>query len=350
MNNDLEKYITSIDSSLKEALLKLNSLGEDGTLYVIDNNFQLIGSLTDGDIRRKLIELEREKPTIAAFINRNPHYIKEEELETKTVANYRKSGIKSIPIVDSNHEIVRVIDFSITKSYIPVQALLMAGGLGSRLGELTKTTPKSLIEIGGKSIIDYIIDEMIFYGITDMTFAVRHLKEKIIEHITNRNLKNTTINFIHEVQRLGTLGAASNLENLQTDYILVSNTDLLCKLNFEEFYIKCVEEDADMAVLAIPYEVKVPYGVFGISDSKIFDLVEKPTYTYYSNGGIYLIKSKHISLIPPNEFYNATDLMLNLIRDKKKVISYPSNDLWVDIGKPSDLEKAKIIVSNFNRI
>ena len=154
----------------------------------------------------------------------------------------------------------------------------------------------------------------------------------------NRNIK---IDYVIEKNPLGTIGAVSKINNFKHDYILVTNSDILTNLNYENFFVDFIKKDADMSVVTIPYDVEIPYAVMETKDDDVLSFIEKPTYTYYSNGGIYLIKKNILDNIPKNKFFNSTDLMELLIKKNYKIISYPMRDYWLDIGKSSDYYKAK---------
>ena len=145
---------------------------------------------------------------------------------------------------------------------------------------------------------------------------------------------------------LGTIGAVSKITNFSHDYVLVMNSDLLTNLDYEHFFLEFLKQDADMAVVTIPYQVNVPYAVLETTNGHIVNFKEKPTYTYYSNGGIYLVKKEVLQHIPEEQHFNATDLMETLIQKKKKVFSYPLSGYWLDIGNHSDFEKAMADIKN----
>ena len=209
----------------------------------------------------------------------------------------------------------------------------MAGGEGKRLRPLTEKTPKSLLKVGNRPIIEHNIDRLAEYGVENIYISIKYLQ--------NGEAKNISISYVKEDVPLGTIGAVSLINNLNSDYILVMNSDILTNIDYEDFFMEFVIQDADMAVATIPYKVDIPYAVLETSQNLVIDLKEKPTYTYYSNAGIYLIKKDLIKLIPTNSFFNATDLMELLIKSGKKLISYPLHSYWLDIGKHNDFEKAQ---------
>ena len=335
------KHLINSNSKIKNALELLSKIGLDTILFAINEKNQLIGSITDGDIRRGLLKgLSIENP-ISEIINPNPKFIRKENYSIAEIKNLRNKHYTVFPIIDKNDVIINIISFRSLLSYLPIDVVIMAGGLGSRLKPLTDKIPKPLLKIGDKTIIDYNIDRLISLGVDDFWISVRYLADQIKEHFGNGNNRNIKIEYVSEDSPLGTIGAVSKINNFKHDYVLVTNSDILTNLNYESFFEDFIEKDADMSVVTIPYEVKIPYAVIDTKNNNILSFIEKPTYTYYSNGGIYLIKKSILKNIPKNKLFNSTDLMELLIEKKLNLISYPIHDYWLDIGKHKDYIKAQ---------
>jgi dTDP-glucose pyrophosphorylase len=329
------------DSTIKQALIQLDILAKDAILFIIDENDKLIGALTDGDVRRGLIKGIGIDDKVNSIIQANPKYIRKGERDINKVIEYREGNFRILPIIDKDDKVVNVINFREIRSYLPVDAVIMAGGRGQRLQPLTDTTPKPLLKVGGKAIMEHNIDRLALYGIDDFWFSVKYLGEQIEAHFGNGSQRNIIIDYVWEDEPLGTIGAVSKITNFAHDYVLVMNSDLLTNLDYEHFYLDFMSQDADFAVVTIPYQVSVPYAVLETSNGHVMSFKEKPTYTYYSNGGVYLMKKEVLDYIPKNAHFNATDLMEKLIEEKKKVLSYPLLGYWLDIGKHDDFEKAQ---------
>lgn len=334
-------HIISIETKIKEALIKLNDLNLDNILFVVDSNSKLVGSLTDGDIRRALIKGVEIESSVEEVIQKEPKYIIKGQNNLNKIIELREGNFKIIPVVDSDFKIINVINFRNLKSYLPVDAVIMSGGRGQRLQPLTDSIPKPLLKVGGKAIIEHNLDRLAIFGIDDFWISLRYLGEQIESHLGNGDEKNVNIEYIWESEPLGTIGAVSRINNFQHDYVLVTNSDLLTNIDYEKFFLEFLNNDADLAVLTIPYQINIPYAVLETKNGIVKSLKEKPTYTYYSNGGIYLIKKNVLKLIPKNTFYNSTDLMESLISKNYKVISYPFSGYWLDIGKHEDFERAQ---------
>ena len=217
----------------------------------------------------------------------------------------------------------------------------MAGGTGTRLMPLTEKTPKPLLKVGDKAIMEHNLDRLSLYGIDDYWFSVKYLGEQIEDFFGKGEEKSINIKYVWENNPLGTIGAVSKIKDFRHNYVLVTNSDVLTNLDYEDFYLDFIDKDADFSVVTIPYEVNIPYAVLENKDGNIISFKEKPTYTYYSNGGIYLIKKEMLDYIPKDEFFNTTDLIESLIKKNKKVISYPLSGYWLDVGKHEDFEKAQ---------
>ena len=333
-------------STIKKALFQFNELSPDAILFVVDAEDKLIGALTDGDVRRGLLKGFAIDSFVDEIIQDNPRYITKGENNLQKIIEYREGDFRIVPVVDENHRVVNVINFRKIKSYLPIDAVIMAGGRGQRLQPLTDTTPKPLLKVGGKAIMEHNLDRLALFGIDDFWVSVKYLGEQIENYFGQGIEKNIKIEYVWENEPLGTIGAVSQIKNFEHDYILVTNSDLLTNIDYEQFFLDFIKQDADLAVLTIPYQVSIPYAVLETNNGIVKSFKEKPTYTYYSNGGIYLIKKEVLKYIPQETFFNATDLMEELIKNNLKVISFPFSGYWLDVGKHEDFEKAHIDIHN----
>jgi dTDP-glucose pyrophosphorylase len=347
-NYSYKKHFLKIGSTIQEALALLNVLAKDAIVFIVSADNKLIGSLTDGDVRRGLLAGYKIDQVVDGIINFSPHYLRKGAADIEKVIEYRENNFQIIPILDKNDSIVNVINFRKIKSYLPVDAVIMAGGRGERLRPLTDTIPKSLLKVGDKPIMEHNFDRLTSYGIDDFWISIKYLGEQIEAYFENGRNKNVIVQFVKEDDPLGTIGAVSKIKDFQHKYILITNSDLLTNLNYEHFFLSFLKQGADLAVLTIPYHVSVPYAVLEASNGHIINFEEKPTYTYYSNGGIYLLKRSIIDVIPKESLYNATDLMRDLIKQNKKIISYPLQGYWLDIGSHKDYAKAQQDIKNID--
>lgn len=344
--NQVFRHIISQSSKISEALHRMDALASDATLFVVNEENSLIGSLTDGDIRRGLMKGYSLEVPVSKFANLKPKYLLKDEYTIDTVIELRKGNYLIIPILDNNNKIIKVINFKEIRSYLPIDTVIMAGGMGQRLLPLTLNIPKPLLKVGEKPIIEHNIDRLANYGIDDFWITIKYLGNKISEYLRDGSSKNINIEYICENEPLGTIGAVSMIKNFKHETILLTNSDILTNLDYEDFYLDFIRHQADLSILTIPYKIDIPYAVLETSNNVVLRLKEKPTYTYFSNGGIYLIKKECLNYLPKNTHFNATDLIEKLITINKKIISYPLSGYWLDVGKHEDFEKAQIDIKH----
>lgn len=341
------KYIIKENRTLIEALKAINVMGHNEalTLFVEDEKNAIIGTLTDGDIRRSLIYGYTLETMVGMIAHRNFSFLKAVGYDVKQIHTAKEKGIELLPVLNDQMQIVDVVNLKKQKSYLPIDAVLMAGGKGERLRPLTETTPKPLLKVGEKCIIDYNIDRLINYGVRHISVTVNYLKEQIEEHFTEpRN--NVKVKMVCEPKFLGTIGSIKFVESFYYNTVLLMNSDLFTNIDYEDFFLHFKDNDADMSIAAVPYTISVPYGIFELDGREIKGVLEKPTYNYYANAGIYLIKRELLDLIPEGEFFDATDFMDMLMKKGYKVIRFPLNGIWIDIGNPQDYQKAKDLVKH----
>ena len=343
MNN----HIIDDNKTLLDALSQINDLApEPLVLFVVDEENRMVGTLTDGDSRRALIAGASVNDKVKKIMHRYFNYMKADDIRNvEEIRHQKEMHMKLVPILDEEKHIVDIINLEKFKTRLPVDAVLMAGGKGERLRPLTEKTPKPLLPVGNKAIIDHNVDRLISYGIRHINVTVNYLKEQIEAHYQEpRN--GVQVQTVREPKYLGTIGSIKFVSKFFNDTILVMNSDLFTNIDYEDFYLHFKEHDAVMSVAAVPYNVSIPYGILDLEGRNIHGLLEKPQYTYYANAGIYLIKRRALDKIPNDTFYNATDLVEKLISEEKKVIRYPLNGTWIDIGNPQEYQKAQDLVKH----
>lgn len=342
MNTNDKKHIIYNHQSVRDALIKLNDLKVNTILIVVDENDHLIGSLTDGDLRRGFIKGLTFDNDIMDYLQPDPLCIYEDDLQSTDINNLRLRNFMVIPIVDRDKKITRILNLTQIQSVVPADVFIMAGGRGQRLMPLTQNTPKPMLHVGDKPILEHNIDRLIQFGIKNIYLSVNYLADCIKDYFGDGSNKGVNVRYVHEDKPLGTLGSVKLVEELEHDYVMVMNSDLLTDIDFNGFFQSFIRSGADMAVATTSYNVEVPYGVMEVDNGNFVNaLKEKPRYTYYSNAGIYIIKKELLSLVPHNEFYNVTDLMESLIQEGKQLVSFPILGYWLDIGKHEDFKQAQ---------
>lgn len=345
----MKNHIISKNITLLDALGKINSVApEPLVLFVLDDEERMVGTLTDGDSRRALIAGASVNDKVEKIMHRYFNYMKIDDInDVKEIKRQKELKMKLVPVLDNNKHIVEIINLEKYKTRLPIDAVLMAGGKGERLRPLTEKTPKPLLKVGDKAIIDHNIDRLIGYGVKHINVTVNYLGEQLEEHFKEPK-GEIQVQTVREPKFLGTIGSIRFVKEFFNDTVLVMNSDLFTNINYEDFFLHFKEHDADMSVAAVPYTVSVPYGIFDLEGRDIQGLIEKPTYNYYANAGIYLIKRTALDEIPEDSFFNATDLIEKLIAENKKVIRFPLNGTWIDIGNPQEYQKANELVKHLN--
>lgn len=339
--------LISENATIIDALKHLNQVAGLSRMiqFVYDKNKRIIGSLTDGDVRRSLIKDKDVNKSISLLCNRNFlfRYADEGYIDFE---RYREKDIKILPLLDRNQGLVDILDLDKIQSKLPLEAVLMAGGRGQRLRPLTDTMPKPMLPLGDKPIIEHNIDRLIKFGVKKFYISVKYLGQQIVDYFGDGNEKGVQIEYIWEDKPLGTAGALSLIKGFSTKYIVLMNSDLFTDVNFENLYLNILREKALMTIATVPYTTKVPYGIFDLEGDHIVGITEKPTYVNYANAGVYLLDTSIINQIPYKEFFNITDLIQVLLDKKEPINQVPIIGNWIDIGQHQDYLRAQEIMNH----
>lgn len=343
----MEKHIIRESLTLIDALRRLNELsGKTMTLFVIKDNDRMTGTLTDGDIRRALVGGASLDTRIDDVMHRNYRYIQGDEIDVEEIRKFRRQGITLIPWLDDSGKIRQIVNLSDNHTILPLSAILMAGGKGERLRPLTLDTPKPLLKIGEKAIIDYNIEALASCGITDITVTTRYMAEKIHDHFRNP-VAGVKVKCVKEEDASGTIGSASLVNLPEEGYTLVMNSDLLTTISFEDMYLHHISNQADITIAAIPYQVSVPFAILSTDKEradKVIGLEEKPSYSYFANAGIYIFPNSVLRKVPTTGRTDATELIEQSISQGMTVSLFPLNGTWIDVGSPADFRQANELI------
>ena len=337
----MDRHIISENAQLIDAIAKLNQLsGKVMTLFVIDHNHRVTGSLTDGDVRRALLSGVSVTDPVSRAANIRFKALRGDSIDLRLLRQYRKAGLRLVPRLDGKGVITDIIDTTRTATRLPVTAILMAGGKGERLRPLTLTTPKPLLKIGQQPIIDYNIKALARAGVTDIYVTVNYMADKIEEHFASP-VAGVNVKCVREDMPLGTIGSAALVDLPKQGATIVMNSDLLATLAFEDMYLHHSNEAADITIAAVPYNVSVPYAILTTDGNSVTNLQEKPSYSYYANAGIYIIANPLLRALKTDKRTDATDLIEAAIARRLKVTYFPISGTWIDIGSPTDFAHAK---------
>ena len=339
-------------STVLEALKRIETVKNNiRTLFVLSaDNHQMLGTLTDGDVRRFLISGGQVNEDVSNAVNSNFKYLHAGDKDIHLhLHKLRDLGVWLIPVLDGARQVVDIVNLRNRVSLLPIDAVIMAGGKGERLRPITEKIPKPLVKVGDKCIIDYNIERLIQYGVNHINVTVNYLAEQIEEHFSTP-IDGVKVVTVREPKFLGTAGSIKFVKHFYNDSILLMNSDLYTDIDFEDFYLHFKMHNAAMSVAAIPYDVNIPFGVLDLDGRNIKGIKEKPRFNYFTNAGIYLFKRRVLDVYAEDTFFNATDLIEKLIEKGEKVIRYPLTGTWIDIGQHADLAKAQELVKHIHRI
>ncbi len=338
---NIDSIKLSIDTTIIDALKIIDKCAMQIGL-VVDSSNILLGTLTDGDIRRALINNFSLEDTIEKIMFKTPTTADINANIEEIISIALEKKLHQIPIVDVNNKLLdlKIVDDLIKDRVKSNKVVLMVGGLGTRLKPLTDTIPKPMLKVGDKPILETIINQFIKSGFKNFVLCVNYKSEIIKEYFGNGEKLGITIEYIYENKRMGTAGALSLLKEKPTQAFFVMNGDLLTNINCADLldYHKANKSLATMGVRE--FNMQVPYGVVNTIGSDIKTIEEKPTLNFFVSGGIYVLDPLCLEHIPENEFYDMPTLFENLIEKKLKTTSYPINDYWLDIGRMEEFEKA----------
>lgn len=341
--NTMDRHIIDADSTVLEGLRRLNDLsGGVMTLIVTDSDGRLLGTVTDGDIRRGLLRGADTGLPLREVMHTSCRSLSDTlgpQERVNALREARELSIKLLPVTDAEGRVTDLVDLTRERTRLPLTAILMAGGKGERLRPMTLTVPKPLLEIDGRPIIDYNVENLARCGIRDVWVSVRYLADQIREYFSVPR-HGITARCVEETVPLGTIGSASLVQLPEEGDTLVMNSDLLTTIDLEEMYLRHTFEGADVTVAAIPYAVSVPYAILTTEGTSVTALSEKPTYSHFANAGIYIFSNRLLRTLDPNTRTDATDLIERAMEQGLKVTYYPIKGVWIDIGSPADFRHA----------
>ena len=339
-NNTHALNITE-SATLKEAIRVIDD-GHAQIAFVVDENQLLIGTITDGDIRRALLRGESLDTPVEKIMFRRFRALPAGATEEEALALMRRETLHQIPAIDEQGRVVRLflLEELIKSKKRPNPVVIMAGGEGKRLGSLTENCPKPMLRVGGKPLLEIILEQCIDAGFQHFYLSVNYLKEQIQDHFGDGAGWHVRIDYLEETQPLGTGGALSLLLQEPTEPLLVLNGDVLTRVDYSRL-LRFHDEHQAMATMCVrEHTTQVPYGVVSIDDSNVVSLEEKPVLSHYVNAGIYLINPALLGLVPQDRFFDMPTLFEKAIQLQHRVSAFPIHEYWLDVGHPETLERA----------
>lgn len=338
---DWSKISAKKTSTIVEVMKKIDESASKIALIVDEEN-KLLGTLSDGDIRRGLLRGIQISETADKVMNTSPTYIKQGTQKSEIMQLMRELKIAHIPVLDSEGHIIGVetLDELLITPKRENHVILMAGGLGSRLGRLTNDVPKPMLKVGNKPILQTIIENFKEYGFNHFHLSVNYRSEVIEGYFKDGSQFGVNIDYIRETTKSGTAGSLSLYQPINDLPIIVMNGDLLTKMNYE----KLVEEhqsNGNVATMCVrQYEYQVPYGVIMTEGEQMVGIVEKPIQSFFVNGGIYVFSPSALKHIPSGSYFDMPTFFETLIKEGNKVGIYPIHEYWLDIGRKDDFLRA----------
>jgi len=331
-------------------VIKIIDSGTKQVALVVDENMKLLGTINDGDIRRAILNKLSLDSSIENVYIKNPMVANINETKEALLNLCSVKKIKHIPLIDEKGLLVGLstLDELVQKNSKKNRVILMVGGLGERLKPLTNETPKPMLNVGGKPILQTIVERFVSYGFTNITMCTGHKSNVVKDFFEDGAKFGAKVDYIFETKRMGTAGALSLLASKieVDDPFFVMNGDLLTNVNFENLLDFHLNNDAAATMCVKEYDYKVPYGVISLNDINITSIQEKPVHNFFVNAGIYILNPNCIELIPKNQFFDMTSLFDKVIRKKYKAISFPIREYWLDIGRHSEFQEANTNYKN----
>jgi len=327
------------DIPLREVIRILDS-GAMQIVLVVDGDNRLLGTITDGDIRRGILKgISLEAPA-NQIMNASPTVVRAGVERELVMTMMRQKQLRHIPVLDEHGSLVGLefLDEIIQHRDNPV--VLMAGGLGSRLQSLTKDCPKPMLQVGNKPLLETILENFIEHGFHKFYISVNYMGHVIKSYFGDGSRWGVDIQYLEENQRLGTGGALSLLPMRPNAPLIVMNGDVLTKVNFRQLLEFHLEHNAQATMCVREYDFQIPYGVVKIDRHNITSIEEKPIQRFFVNAGIYVLDPAAMELIPKDVFYDMPSLFESLIKRGDETSAFPIREYWLDIGQLADYDRA----------
>lgn len=329
-------------SSIKDTMGIIDSAAMKIGL-VVDKSNVLIGTVTDGDIRRGILRGFSLDESVDKIMNRHPVVSTPSQSRDTILDVMRDKGIYQVPIVDEAGCLIglEVMDDFFARKTQQSWVVLMAGGLGTRLRPITDNCPKPMLEVGGRPILETILHSFIEYGFRKFYISINYLGEVIEDYFGDGSNWGVEIHYIHEDKRLGTAGALSLLPEKPENPLVVMNADVLTKINFQHLLDFHAEHRAVATMCVREYDFQVPYGVAMVDHHRLVSIEEKPIHSFFVNAGIYVLNPDVLNMIPRDSFCDMPTVLEGLLEKKLETAVFPIREYWLDLGQRDDFLRAQ---------
>jgi dTDP-glucose pyrophosphorylase/CBS domain-containing protein len=343
-------YVVALDSSIQEAISAMDGNAKAFAM-VLDSDRRLIDTITDGDVRRAMLDGITLEEVVSALLEHKqadktysaPYAARVGTSDATLLHEMTARSLRHIPLIDENG---RVVDLAVlndlVKDYRPTPtAVVMAGGLGRRLLPLTSETPKPMLPVGGRPLLEHIVFQLRAAGIKRVAITTHFRHQMIERHFGDGSLFGIDLEYMHEGEPLGTAGGLAALANTG-ERVLVINGDVLTAVNFRAMLEFHEDHEAIMTVAVRQLEIPIPFGVVDTEAERILRLREKPTASYLANAGIYVLEPTAYGFVTPGDQCDMTDLMQMLIESSQRVVAFPVREYWADIGEPASYRQVQL--------
>ncbi|MFK0278785.1 nucleotidyltransferase family protein [Ensifer sp. NPDC090286] len=339
---NFDKALLGSNATLKELLHALDCAAEFRIILVVDAERRLVGTVTDGDVRRALLRGIGMDAPVSQILNDHPVTLPPTASHAQQKQRMLEAGVRQIVLVDEGRRVIGIttLDSLSTDYNHPNKVFLMAGGLGSRLMPLTEATPKPMLPVGGKPILQTIIENFINEGFSDFHLAVNYHADVIKDFFGDGEKFDCRITYVEEKKRMGTAGALSLISEKPKEPMIVMNGDLLTRVRFHNILDFHNNHDTLATMAVREYNFQVPFGVVKLEHTEIARIMEKPVQHFFVNAGIYVVSPEALSFIPQDTFYDMPSLFDDLQKAGFKNIAFPLQEYWIDIGRKEQLEQA----------
>jgi len=309
---------------------------------VVDESQRLIGTITDGDIRRALLRGQTLDTPVVKIMFRNFHALPAGAAEHDALALMRREKLYQIPALDEQGRVVQIFSLKemITPKKRPNRVVIMAGGEGKRMRPLTQDCPKPMLRVGGKPLLEIILEQCIDAGFQHFYLSVNYLKKQIQDYFGDGARWHVRIDYLEEAQPLGTGGALSLLPQKLTEPLLVLNGDVLTRVDYSRLLRFHDEHQAAATMCVREHTTQIPYGVVSMDELQVLTLQEKPVLSHHVNAGIYLLDPVLLDLVPRDRFFDMPTLFEKAMQHQHFVSAFPIHEYWLDVGHPETFERA----------
>lgn len=338
----LQDSLLRPDAAILEAIACIDRTGLRIAL-VVDGDGRLTGTVTDGDIRRALLRALPLSTRVAEIMTRNPRMAPAGSDDAGLFRLMRALRIQHLPLVDEEGRVVglRTLESLLENPRRPNRVVLMAGGLGSRLGPLTRRVPKPMLPVGGRPLLETILETFADQGFYRFSISLNYLADTIRGHFGDGSRWGVEIDYLHETRRMGTAGSLTLLPTRPEEPFLVMNGDILTSVDFRQMLEFHQENEAAATMAVHEHTLQVPYGVVEVAGHRLVGVTEKPTHHHFINAGIYVLDPDVLNMIPDGTYFDMPELFLRLMGEGRTTVAFPIREYWLDIGQPQDLQRAE---------